>query len=302
MATGHAITVLAKPETIGPTTETQPAAAFDNPWLIDTGAEAETAAPDRGWYYEPTQECPLDLSFVYLPLWHVKHRAIGTFLCLPTLPVTRFQVLVGDAIFAAAPPALVCELDIGILKKVKGDLEALLAGGKRAMLSLPVHFETLARSPQRRRYLSACAELTDGVRQLLALELVDLPEGAPAGRIAELLAYIRPYSRFLSVRTHLSQAQFDTFSAAKVVAVGVALGRETSSEAELFPRMNRFTQAANQAGLRTYAFELRTRSMTTAALGAGFDSISGQMIGSVMDAPDAAYRFEFADLYAGLLK
>ena len=135
----------------------------------------------------------------------------------------------------------------------------------------------------------------------MALELVDLPEGAPAGRIAELLAYIRPYSRILSVRTHLSQAQFDTFSAAKVVAVGVALGRETLSEAELFPRMNRFTQAANQAGLRTYAFELRTRSMTTAALGAGFDYISGQMIGSVKDAPDAAYKFEFADLYSGLL-
>jgi hypothetical protein len=298
MAGGQVVRVLAEPGR--ETAEVEPN-AFANPWLVDSTVAADEVPASPEWYYEPTPECPPDLSFVYLPLWHVKHRAIGTFLCLPTLPVLRSHKLVGDAIFAAAPPALICEFDLAILRKATGDLAGQLAGGRQAMLSFPVHFETLAHSTRRRRYMSACAELDDRLRQNLAIELVDLPEGAPAGRIAELLAYIRPFARILSVRTNLSQLQFDAISAAKVFSVGAALGRESLPESELFRRLNSFTQAANDAGLHTYAFELRTRSITTAALGAGFDYISGTMIGSIVDAPDAAYRFEFADLYAGLL-
>lgn len=302
MGSGHTVTVGAKAEGSNrPVTEKSNPAAIDNPWLVDTESEASQPLADHEWYYELAPDCPSDLSFVYLPLWHVKHRAIGTFLCLPSLPVIQSQRLVGDAIFAEAPPALACELDIGVLKKVTGDLKSLLTSGKRALLSLSVHFETLARSPYRRRYLSLCTELSDAARQHLTIELVDLPEGAPAGRISELLSYLRPFAGMLSIRTHLSQTQFEAFSAAKVIAVGVALGRESLPEAELFPRINGFALAANAAGLRTYAVDLRSRSITTAALGAGFDYISGQMIGSIMDAPDAAYRFEFADLYAGLL-
>lgn len=302
MGSGNAVTVLAKAESPNrPVTGEANPIALDNPWLPDVESDASQSLTDHEWYYEPKRECPPDLSFAYLPLWHVRHRAIGTFLCLPSLPIIQSQRLVGDAIFAETPPALACELDLGVLKKVMGDLESLLAGGKRALLSLSVHFETLAHSSSRRRYLSLCAELSEAARQHLTIELVDLPEGAPAGRISELLSYLRPFARILSVRTHLSQTQFEVFSAAKVTAVGVALGRETLPEAELFPRINGFAQAANAAGLRTYAVDLRTRSITTAALGAGFDYISGQMIGSITDAPDAAYRFEFADLYAGLL-
>jgi len=281
--------------------EAAPHGAFDNPWLVENREGKAKAAAVNDWYYEAVPECPPDLSFIYLPLWHVKHRAIATFLCLPILPVSASQSLVGDAIFATAPAALLCELDIALLKKVADDLGALLAAGKHAALSLPVHFETLAQSAQRKRYIAVCAALNEGVRRHLAIELVDLPEDAPGGRIAELLSYVRPFARSLSVRITLSQGQFETFGAANVSSVGVALGRENLSESELARRMNHFTKAANQAGLHTYAFELRTRSITTAALGAGFDYISGQMIGSIVDAPNAAYHFEFADLYAGLL-
>ncbi len=278
-----------------------PRRAFDNPWLVEDRAAGVKAAAVNDWYYDETPECPPDLSFVYLPLWHVKHRAIATFLCLPVLPVSPSQSLVGDAIFATAPAAVLCELDIALLRKVAGDLELLLADGKHATLSLPVHFETLAQRTQRKRYMSVCVGLNEGLRRHLAFELVDLPEDAPAGRVAELLSYVRPFARLLSVRTTLSQVQFDTFGAAKVSSVGVAVGRETLSESQLLSRMNCFTKAANRAGLHTYAFELRTHSITAAALGAGFDYISGQMIGSIVDAPDAAYHFDVADLYAGLL-
>jgi hypothetical protein len=104
------------------------------------------------------------------------------------------------------------------------------------------------------------------------------------------------------VRTSLARSDFQVFADARVFATGVALGRETASESEIIERMNTFTHKTERAGLRTYAFELATRSLASAALGAGFDYISGAAIGTLVDAPERAYRFETVDLYADILR
>lgn len=282
--------------------------AFDNPWVVNTvtpireqgGREQENCRGE--WHYEPRPDLPSGLSHLYMPMWHVRNRAIGTFLCLPTLPVSCDRVLMGDAIYAAAPPLLVCQVDIELLGKVRADVEALLASGRRAKLVAPVHFETLARAGARSAYLAACERLSKEARRHLTFELVDLPEGAPPGRITELLLYLRPFSSAVNVRTSLSRSHFDAFAIAKVSAIGVALGREALPETEVLVLMESFTQAAERAGVRTYVFELRTRSLAAAARGAGFDYISGSAIGTATDAPEAAYRFDTLDIYADLFK
>ncbi len=277
--------------------------AFDNPWVVRIGRTDGVAAKEKGdWYYEGVPStCPVGLTYVYVPMWHVRDRAVGTYLCLPAIPVSDEDMLVGDAIYAAAPPLLVCKVDIDILLKVEEDVTALLQKGQRAILSVPVHFETLARPRERRAYLAACAGLSDEVQRHIAIELVDLPEGAPAGRIAELLAYLYPFTARVGVRTSLSQSRFDLFSAARIFAVGVAIGREPGSETEIISRMNSFVHMAERAKLPTYAFEIGTRSLAVAARGAGFNYISGSTIGAAMESPEAAYRFETLDLFAGLL-
>jgi hypothetical protein len=234
-------------------------------------------------------------------MWHVRDRAVATFLCLPAIGVSNDELLVGDAIYAVAPPLVVCRVDIDILLRVEEDLVTLRQSGKRAMLAVPVHFETLARSRERRCYLAALTELNEDVRRHMAIELVDLPEGAPAGRIAELLAYLRPVVARVVVRTSLSRSQFDAFAAAQVFAVGAAIGRDPGPETEIIDRMESFVRGVERAGLRCYAFEIGTRSLAIAARGAGFDYLSGSTIGGALDSPEAAYRFETVDLYGDIL-
>jgi hypothetical protein len=276
--------------------------AFRNPWIITPPSDVSTPAECQyDWYYEQKPERPPHMSFLYLPMWHVQKKAVGTFLCVPSIPMTPSLSLVGDAIYEAAPAALVCELDCETLGRIVNDLNALLESGQRSMLCMSVHFETLAQSQARQKFISKCSELTPNQRSHLIMELVDLPEGAPSGRLAELLSILRPFARLINVRTRLLHSRMDVLASLKIYAVGIALGREGLSEEELLPLLSVYTHSANQAGLRTYGFELRSRSSVSAALGAGFDFLSGGVIGSAINAPSSAYRFEAADIYAELI-
>lgn len=268
-----------------------------SPWIIETGSEPEGKDGASEWYYEADVLRVPELECRYLPMWHVRQHAVGTFHCIPALPITQSQALIGEAVFEAAPKSLICDLNLRILDIAAQEIRSLQGRGASALIGLPVHFETIASRKQRNRYLSACAALPDDVRSQLLVELIDLPEGAPDSRLCELVAWLRPWAKAICVRTSLDCHRFDGYAAAHVFAVGVVLGNEEAPEADVIERMNGFTARAAKYALRTYALELRTRSLTVAAMGAGFDYISGHVISSVVNAPDSAYRFNPIDLY-----
>jgi hypothetical protein len=62
--------------------------------------------------------------------------------------------------------------------------------------------------------------------------------------------------------------------------------------------MERLAAMAAKAGLRSYAHGLTSVSLTTAAIGAGFDYIDGDVVTTVVDTPVEAYRFEARNIYA----
>lgn len=298
---GGAAASAARADTLNWMFEDQQPRSQEGPWIIDDTRPSNSAKSMNEWYYAEGQDLPKNLSFAYLPLWHVQQRAIGSFLCVPALAVAGSEPQLGDTLFRTAPPELLCELDIAAFKKVTEDLVVMLDSGKQAILSLPIHFETLARSTLRRRYLSQCGDMASGIKRYLGVEILDFPQEAPAGRISQILNFMRPFSSRFSIRTDLAQTRFEAFKAANIQSAGVALGREDAPESEIIPWLNAFTRAAGHVGVQTYAIDLRTRSMTAAALGAGVNYLSGDMIGSTSDFPNAAYRFDLADIYAGLI-
>ncbi|CUW41090.1 protein of unknown function [Magnetospirillum sp. XM-1] len=268
-----------------------------DPWIIETAGEQEGRAEGAEWYYEADVLRVPELECRYLPMWHVRQHAVGTFHCIPALPITRSQALVGEAVFEAAPKSLICDLNLRVLEIASQEIQSLRGRGGEALIGLPVHFETIASRKQRSRYLAACAALPEDIRNHLLVELIDLPEGAPDSRLCELVAWLRPWAKAICIRTSLDCQRFEGYAAAHVFAIGVVLGGEEGPEAAVMERMNGFTAKAAKYALRTYALELRTRSLTVAAMGAGFDYISGQVISSVVNAPDRAYRFNPIDLY-----
>lgn len=65
---------------------------------------------------------------------------------------------------------------------------------------------------------------------------------------------------------------------------------------------DRFCDGAQKAGLRTYVHGLRTMSMTTAAIAAGFAYVDGDTIKSVSEDAGGLYRFEMRNLIRNWIK
>jgi hypothetical protein len=288
----------------GETAEATSPPDADGPWVMESPSASSAPACERftDWYYEERKVSISRVTFQYWPVWHVRRRAIGTFLCMPVVPMGRDCLLVGSRTLADVSPQLVAEIDRLGLARVSEDIQSLTANDQRVLVSAPVHFETLATLRLRKDYLAVCANLPTVVRRHLILELVGLPDGVPEGRVIELLNVIRQFCLAVNIRVCLPETRFAALAGARVHAVGVALDEEEGDERDLFCKMNDFTTAAEKANLKTYLHSTPSRSLSVAALCSGFDYVAGDGLATAVGTPDPAYRFNAIDLYSGLLR
>jgi hypothetical protein len=108
---------------------------------------------------------------------------------------------------------------------------------------------------------------------------------------------LRPFGSGMLMRTTMEQAVFRPSAETGVAAVGCEAAAQNVPESRQIEGMGRFAMAAKKAGLATYIHGLRTISLTTAAIAAGFDFVDGDVVTSVVDQPQAAYRFEITNLF-----
>src|SRR3546814_4174851 len=78
---------------------------------------------------------------------------------------------------AGAAPSRIAELDVQTVRTGLNSLHASLKAGRRVMIAIPVHFETLAMPKTRDQYIQALRSLPMGMRDLLTFELCGLPRG-----------------------------------------------------------------------------------------------------------------------------
>lgn len=285
-------------------TETPPKADTEGPWILENPAGSTSPSCEHfaDWYYEDRKVTISEVIFLYWPVWHVRRRAIGTFLSMPTVPMGGGRVLIGSRTLADVAPQLVAEIDRLGLARASDDIQSLTVEDKRVLVSVPVHFETLATLRLRKDYLAVCSNLPDVVRRHLILELVGLPDGAPEGRVIELLNVVRQFCLAINIRVRLIETRFTALLGARVHAVGAALDEEEAEdEGDLFRRMNDFTTWAEKANLKAYLHSVPSRSLSVAAFCSGFDYLAGNGLASAVVTPDPAYRFNASDLYSTLL-
>jgi hypothetical protein len=61
--------------------------------------------------------------------------------------------------------------------------------------------------------------------------------------------------------------------------------------------MQRFAASAKKAGVAAYIRGVRSLSLATAAIGAGFDFVDGDIISGGTEKPSTAYQFDLDDLF-----
>jgi hypothetical protein len=242
------------------------------------------------------------LQFIYRPLLSLRGMVVSTFLCLPTRRTKEGGYLSGYQVLPDPQDEhSVVDLDMVVLAKVVTDLRGMVELGVKALLSLPVHIETLTTLRHRMAYTALCRKHLAPHADRIIFELVELPEGVPQSRLIDLVTVLRPFSRAVIARFPLERQNFAFFHLAGLHAVGADIYHCGIKEDVLMEKLDAFVDHASREGLKTYVHGLHSISLTTAAVTSGFDYIDGYSVSSVVEVPQRPLRYDLRQLYQSLL-
>ncbi len=234
-------------------------------------------------------------TVIYRPMWDVKYGALSTYLAAPAIRASGAPVREAES-GVIAPDGI----DIDVAQTVAADIGAFIDTTGKILVGIPVHFDTLAASGRRVDFLRACSIIPAAARHLLIYELVDAPSGVPASRLQDVCSELKRQSRALTARVSIQTRDFTPYASAGFNAVGVDLSQNRNPEHLIIDQMQQFAIAADRARIQCFVHGLRSTSLASSAVAAGFRYIDGQSVHSLVEGLHQLRRFGAADLYASL--
>jgi hypothetical protein len=236
--------------------------------------------------------------FAYCPMWDTTQGAISAYRCV-AMPEDDDAGFTGEADRAYAnDPDKLAVLDFEMQAHVGKDLARLCADGRRVLVILSVHFDTIGSTARRTRYAQTLSRLVPAAAmKLLVVEIADVPDGVPQSRLHELVSPLRPLCRGMTARVRLESADLSGFGGNLVHAVGCSIAAQRSAELAIIQQMGRFSRAAEKAGVACFVHGISSVSLTAAAVGAGFRYVDGSAIAKLVDRPDRVSTFNLRDFY-----
>jgi hypothetical protein len=270
--------------------------------LLDTLVETLTAKPKEQPLAEELSADPIErMQLVYRPMWDVQKGVVSTYISVPALRYPDGSLMVGERHFPdTADETVAARLDRTVLQRVTAELNRMVVEGRRLIVGIPVHFTTLSASATRVDYLRLCHEIPALAQKLVIFEIIGTPEGAPQSRMLELSTTLRRFARAVIARLPLESRLLKPMAGTGFLAAGIEVNAGVS-EHTAADKMASFAAAAQQAGLSAYVHGLKTLSLTSNAVGAGFRYIDGDTVEGFVNLPRRLYRFAPADLYEKLL-
>ena len=244
---------------------------------------------------------PEGIEFIYTAMWNARRKIVSSYLCLPRFEREGEEPLVGDAFLGDdCDDVSLADLDKRTLENVRQDLLQLAQKKRRVFVAFPVHYSTLTNPDTISELATTLQAIPQTQRRMLVVEIVGIPEDVEPILLQQVTAAMRHFSRAVLARSPLERADFQTYTAAGIVGAGADLTGMEGDEADIIEMMNQFAEKANDAGLRTYVHGLRSLSLTTAAVCAGFDHVDGDAVTSIVDEPPGIYPLDPGKLYADL--
>ncbi|MDE1147801.1 MAG: hypothetical protein PW843_14460 [Azospirillaceae bacterium] len=259
------------------------------------GANAENANP---WGNFAQHEAPVEV--VYRPIWDVRKEVLSIYLARAMRPRRgRLPVWGYDCVANSSDVQQILGLDLNVLRQAMEVYAELYRNQFRCFLAVPVHFETLAGHARRREYLAALQAIPKELVAFLAFQVVGLPHGIPAGRAAEIVTFLKQFSRVV-IAVVDSGGDLAVLAAAGVYIATMMLPPGAGPK-RWGPDLSRFAHDAVKLRLRAGVEGVDTPLMASYADGAGFHYMTGDFIGTWAEVPENALRFTHADLRARMV-
>ena len=247
----------------------------------------------------PAADVLAGVDFVFRPMWDPTRNVIATYRCIPQVKLSDVNGAAGDASLAVAgDPDAMAQLDRATLARIKTDLKAMAADGRRLIIAMPLHFETLCSGAQRRRIAAELTAIAESMKQYLVIEIVGVPTGFLKSRLMEVIAPLRMHCRAVSLQVTIGTIDFAQVRGTGISAVGADIAELAKSEAVVMQQLSRFQRAAEKAEVVTFLHGAQSRSLVAAAVGAGFHYVDGDGVAATLNRPERIVPFQLADLYA----
>ncbi|MCB2052817.1 MAG: hypothetical protein KDE35_01065 [Geminicoccaceae bacterium] len=157
---------------------------------------------------------------------------------------------------------------------------------RRALVSVPLHGETLATTALRERFLEVCRRLPESVRESLCLEVVGLSPALAPARSEELLAHLRPWCARIVVHLVPAAPHAEHLRSAGAHALALTLP-ERAGEDEATAAIDAFVREARDVRLPTVLTNARSKHLLHHAWKAGVDLLGGDALTPTLARPGA---------------
>lgn len=238
------------------------------------------------------------LRILFRPVWDAKHQVMSTFIVRPNRPRPGRSDAWGYEVLADPQDlGAVLDLDLEVLSHSVAIFQELYQNRFRFVLSLPLHFETLAVAARRRQYLQLCRVIPRHLAPLLMFHLVELPKGIPYSRLMELLNAVRPFCRGAMAVTDFDCTDHATYAMAGIRAAGVVL-HHLSDAGRLPTDIAKFAAMLQKVRLQSFLDEIPTHEILVLAEAAGVSYLSGDAVGAWAEVPSHMTRVSRDELLA----
>lgn len=217
----------------------------------------------------------------YRPIWHVRVGALMAFR-------PEFKIDLADA-KSMGKSYIEAVLDILMSKD-----ESI----RTTLVLLPIKLKFLSNQTNRKALGDILGMLDIPMRNRLVIEVSGIPDYMQGEDLNRLLAPFLPFCRGVICLTELDERSFERFKYSGIFAVGFDLDCETErGEVELIDRITQFVHRANRYRFKAIAYGIRTTSLTTSAICAGVNFVSGDAIHEVISTPPGALHFKPQQLF-----
>ncbi|MCR9256065.1 MAG: hypothetical protein NXI16_08215 [Alphaproteobacteria bacterium] len=203
-------------------------------------------------------------SLQFWPVANLKKRLVSCYVAKLIIPEDALPDYPGAAAghFQSEMDAMTVEQAGARIEEVKG----------RALLLIPVHYETLAVKGFRARLVEALKSLPEASSHRCLLDVVDLDPGTPQGRLHQLFSVVAPFVMGFSVHIPIgTKLPPDKFSGLRVRMIGT-----TGREVEQNPKpLAQFVKQVKSGRFRMVAYDVPTTEASILAKRCGVDYVQG---------------------------
>ena len=173
-------------------------------------------------------------------------------------------------------------IDQIVLQKAGAALVDAAANRWRALLIVPVHYETLAAKGYRTQYLEFCRLLPRIAEKRMFLMVKGLSDDVPQGRLHTLFSYMAPYVAGFIGDFSLAFRRAEKLGGVRLVGIGVNGHDLAVPTAQNVTALKGFVQANRGIRMRRYFYGATTAEAATAARRARFDYVQGAGLAPAM--------------------